>query len=182
MGGGEGGGGEVVEGGGQDAEVQEVSVAQEPPPAAATKPAAPKSAAAAAAAARKINIRSGVTMTVDEMVQNCLYYFLALQHKKLPVKRADLLKHAMNGQKKNFNEVMAKFETVLRETFGMKIIGLEQGKSGFMNYLMVSEYTGDVSEAVTTRTPESEARRTTLFLMLTTMFMQNRSLEEGLIF
>jgi hypothetical protein len=118
-------------------------------------------------------------MTIDEMVQNCIYFCLIHQHKKLVVKRADFLKHAMNGQKKNFNEVMAKFESVLAETFGMKIIGLEKGKSGFMTYLLISEFNNDVSASVTARSTKSDARRATLFLILTTMFMQNRSLEEG---
>lgn len=140
-----------------------------------------KAAAAAAkkAALREIASSSGITLGIDEMVQNCVYYFLINQHKKLPIKRSELLKHAMNGQKKDLNEVMAKFETVLNDSFGIKVIGLEKTKSGFANYMIVSHFTSDVAEAVTLRSAESDARRATLFLILTAIFMMNKPLDEG---
>ncbi|XP_021956672.1 melanoma-associated antigen 10 [Folsomia candida] len=126
----------------------------------------------------KINILSGVTMTIDEMVHNCVYYFIMSQHKKHPVKRSDLLKNCMNGQKKDYNAVMAKFETVLADNFGMKIIGLDKGKSGFATYMIVSNYVNDVAETVTVRTPEQYAKRAALFLTLTIMFMLNKPMDE----
>lgn len=132
---------------------------------------------------KKINIRSGVTMTIDEMVQNCLYYFLINQHKKLPVKRSDLIRNAMNGQKNNFTEVMAKFEKVLKDVFGMRVVGLEKGKSGgWTSYIILSVFSYDVAESVTTRTPESDSKRAVLFLILCVIFMLNRSIDEGIMY
>jgi hypothetical protein len=58
------------------------------------------------------SVRAGVTLTTKDMVHNSLLYFLLMQHKKLPVKRADIIKHAMNDQGKEFPAVMNKLSSV----------------------------------------------------------------------
>lgn len=68
------------------------------------------------------------TLTVDQMVQNCLYYLLLNQNKKVPVKRSDLVKNAMNSQHKQFLEVMKKLEQILDDVFGMSLYRLGKGK------------------------------------------------------
>ncbi|XP_035708883.1 melanoma-associated antigen D4 isoform X1 [Folsomia candida] len=125
-----------------------------------------------------ITVKPGVTMVIDDMVHNIVYYFIMSQHKKTPVKRLDLLKHCMNGQKKNYNEALAQGEAVLSKVCGIKIVGLDQGKQGFITYMAISNYLSDVAELVTVRSADQYAKRAALFLTLVIMFMTNKPLSE----
>lgn len=159
------------------------------------------------------------SLTIDQMVQNCLYYLLLTQHKKVPVKRSDLVKNAMNSQHKSFQEVMKKLETSLEEVFGMKLVKLEKGKdnqhvacptltsvtdevdldtgsspsasakkgrgkgaSSAPSYIVVSKFPSSVCDSVTERDPEVDSKKTVLYLILATIFMLNRPIDEGMQF
>lgn len=49
----------------------------------------------------------------SEMLQNCLLYLFLMQHKKVPVKKSEVIKFAMNGQTREFERVFKDIETVL---------------------------------------------------------------------
>ncbi|CAL8131174.1 unnamed protein product [Orchesella dallaii] len=70
-------------------------------------------------------------LTVHEMVKNSMNYFLIMQDKKVPVKRADLVRIALGSQSKRLPEVLTKLQKVLEETFGMRLITLNKTQKGF---------------------------------------------------
>ncbi|ODM92275.1 Melanoma-associated antigen D2 [Orchesella cincta] len=164
------------------------------------------------------------SLTVDQMVHNCLYYLLVSQHKKVPVKRSDLIKNAMNSQAKSFSDVIKKLSASLDEVFGMKLVRLEKGKehltvastptddepgdekeddkkgkskgkvdekkgkgkgkgnsSSVCMYMVVSKFPSSVCDSVMKRDPEVDSKKTVLYLVLSTIFMLNRAIDEDLI-
>lgn len=77
---------------------------------------------------RKPHKMVDTSLTVDDMMHNCLYYLLLHQHKKIPVKRSDLVKHAMNSQHKQFADVIRKLQVTLNDVFGMELVRIVKGK------------------------------------------------------
>ncbi|CAL8139648.1 unnamed protein product [Orchesella dallaii] len=166
------------------------------------------------------------SLTVDQMVHNCLYYLLISQHKKVPVKRSDMIKNAMNSQAKSFPEVIKKLEATLEDVFGMSLVRLEKGKEHLMvaskvtddyketgedreddknrkgkrkvdekkgkgkgkgnnssvcMYMVVSKFPSSVCDSVMKRDPEVDSKKTVLYLVLSTIFMMNRAIDEDII-
>ena len=56
-----------------------------------------------------------MTQSVDEMVHSSILYLLLQHHKKLPIKRADIVKNAMNGQLRSFPEVIESVKKIFEE-------------------------------------------------------------------
>lgn len=77
---------------------------------------------------KKSNKMMDTSLSVDDMTHNCLYYLLLHQHKKIPVKRSDLIKHAMNSQNKQFPEVIRRLQSTLNDVFGMELVRIVKGK------------------------------------------------------
>jgi len=131
---------------------------------------------------KKIMPHAGVTLSLNEMVHNALLYFLLMQHRKLPVKRSEIVKHAMNMQNKSLPEVIARLDQVFSDIFGIRVVGLEESTSQrtktCSSYTLISKYSLSMSELVTDRPIEVQCKRSCLFLILTLIFMLNRPVEE----
>jgi len=181
------------------------------------------------------------SLTLDQMTHNALYYMLISMHNKMPVKRSDLIKNALNSQAKSFPEVEKKLTKILMYVFGMKLVKLEKGKdymtvaskspkvgrldtgddnetvdvdmdqdteherddeedrergkqggnkkgkkkgkgsnSANCSYILVSKFPSSVCDAVKKRNPVLDSKHTVLYLVLATIFMLNRSIDEGM--
>jgi len=68
---------------------------------------------------KKGPVHDTVLLPRDEMLQNCLLYLLLLQHKKIPAKKADIVKHAMNGQTREFEELFKDLSSILNHVMLM---------------------------------------------------------------
>jgi hypothetical protein len=138
---------------------------------------------------KRVNVRSGVTWDADQMVQNCIYYFLVRQDKKIPIKKADLVKHAMNGQLKDFPEVFKTLKFIFEDIFGIRIIQLEheemkdkaKASRAPPMFIMVSKFDCSVTERVNIVNIKGQTRRAVLFLILCVTFMLNRAIDEDMV-
>jgi len=141
---------------------------------------------------KRVNVRSAVTLDMEQMIQNCILYFLVRQHKKLPVKKADIVKYAMNGQFKDFPRVYKELSFIFEDTFGIRLIQLEipeevinsKNKTRPLpppSFIIVSKFDCSVAERNTMRSIESLSKRAVLFLILCVVFMLNKPIDEEMV-
>jgi len=121
----------------------------------------------------------------DDNVRDVLQFLLLRQHKKVPVKRCDIIKATLDGDSTKFATVMHKVEVLLSEVFGIRMIGVEklsERSSSFGKFVLVSKYPKLVTDHTWVFDQAKDEVRGFLFAVLALCFMLNRrNVEENVL-
>jgi len=137
---------------------------------------------------------------MEKMIKDGIIYVWIMQHKKLPLKRSDFLKHVMNGQTRDYHEFCITLEDILDEVFGIQLIPISPGNDSYGNEssmnatsltpqsnsyaycIAVSKFRNKFVTLAMEIDEASASLQGLLYLLLTSIFMLRGSASEGMIF
>lgn len=108
---------------------------------------------------------------VARRANEVVYLMLVREQTKIPVKRADIVKHVMKENKTSFNTVMKTASEKFGEVFGMEIVEIGEGpKKAYIlrNKLEEVLFPG-----------QDEAKRGLLTVILTLIYMSGNVMQDG---
>ncbi|KAG9463323.1 hypothetical protein GDO78_021982 [Eleutherodactylus coqui] len=111
-----------------------------------------------------------VNLKVGELVQ----YLLIRDQKKLPIKRADLIKHVVKEYKDVFLEIFIRAKKALRDVFGFQLEEIDT-----KNHIYILVNTLDRLEGDGMKVDDSTAKLGLLTVILSLIFMKGNSAKEG---
>ncbi|CAL8112872.1 unnamed protein product [Orchesella dallaii] len=131
-------------------------------------------------------------LTEKEMTSNILLYIWIQQGKMRPIRKADLIKHAINKQSKDFPEAITQAKEALDKAFGLKLIGMKNGgtNDSFVgcrvleatHFIIISKIRQLVAASVKPEDSMSNGLvKAGLLLILACTYMLDRSLDEDTI-
>jgi hypothetical protein len=126
-----------------------------------------------------------------ELVNQVVQYILILQAKKIPIKKNEIIKEAMNRQSREFQVVIDEVGEVLKDVFGCQLVGF---KGNFIDKVALHEANvfmaisamkvnvmdmmGDF-DADNAWRKEERAKQGFVRAVLVCFFMLNREVDEG---
>lgn len=130
-------------------------------------------------------------MKGPEMVKLATYYIMIVKG-KMPAKKSEIIKYAMNKQTKDFPEVIKETAKGLRKVFGLKLIGLKTGPNDAVT-LCTGENIADgnsyfvvnckrqpvIAKVSPDQNFSKDAIQAALFLILSCSYMMDKTLDEG---
>uniref|UniRef100_A0A3B5B3D1 Melanoma-associated antigen G1-like n=1 Tax=Stegastes partitus TaxID=144197 RepID=A0A3B5B3D1_9TELE len=114
---------------------------------------------------------------VDQKVSaEVVQYFLLKDQKKVPVRRADLVKHVVKEHRNIYPEIIKRAARTLDQVFGLKLVEIDPKNH---MYILVNnlETSGDASP--TTR--PTDPKRGLLFVILSVIFMKGGVVRENVV-
>ncbi|XP_066436753.1 non-structural maintenance of chromosomes element 3 homolog [Eleutherodactylus coqui] len=111
-----------------------------------------------------------VNLKVGELVQ----YLLIRDQKKLPIKRADLIKHVVKEYKDVFLEIFIRAKKALRDVFGFQLEEIDT-----KNHIYILVNTLDRLEGDGMKVDDSTAKLGLLTVILSLIFMKGNSAKEA---
>jgi len=73
----------------------------------------------------QVDVDTSERWTVEELVKNVVQYIFIVQNKCVPVKKLDIVKHAMNRQGPQFKMVMDEVVESLMDVFGVRLLAFK---------------------------------------------------------
>lgn len=115
---------------------------------------------------------------LEHLVNECVYYILISHQKRLPVKKADIVKHVLKEHSKSFSNIIPRVEAVLKQVYGIKLVEVE-GKKG--HYILVNNLKEGVENIQISRmgSDTENAKDGLLVVILTLIFMNGNVMAEG---
>ncbi|XP_077428290.1 necdin-like 2 isoform X3 [Vanacampus margaritifer] len=112
---------------------------------------------------------------VDQKTADVVQYILVKDQKKLPVRRADLVKHVFKEYRNVYPEIMKRVARTFEQVFGLKLIKIDAKNQLYIliNKLEVTAEASSFSSA--------DPKTGLLFVILSVIFMKQGSAKEGLI-
>ncbi|XP_067118535.1 non-structural maintenance of chromosomes element 3 homolog [Centruroides vittatus] len=110
---------------------------------------------------------------LQHLVNDTVYYLLIADQKKQVIKKADIVKHVLKEQSRNFNTVITKAQDKLKQVYGIRLVELE-GRKG--HYILIN-YLKDCAVQRTNSDSEN-AKDGLLLIILTLIFMNGNVISE----
>uniref|UniRef100_A0A1A7WXB5 Necdin-like 2 n=2 Tax=Iconisemion striatum TaxID=60296 RepID=A0A1A7WXB5_9TELE len=118
---------------------------------------------------------------VDQKTAEVVQYILMKDQKKIPVRRADLVRHVVKDYRNIYAEIMKRASTTFEQVFGLKLIEIDP-----KNHLYI--LVNNLGEAASTAAPfqcHTNPKMGLLFVILSVIFMKGGvrggGIREGLI-
>lgn len=142
---------------------------------------------------QKSNYNFNLTrLSQPEMVKLATYFIMIVKG-KIPAKRSEIIKYAMNKQAKDFPKVIKQTGKGLRKVFGLRLIGVKAGRDDIpmmCDHASMAEATSYFVSTVKIqpvvarihipdRSFEKDAIQAALFLILACIYMVDVDLDEG---
>ncbi|XP_053174458.1 LOW QUALITY PROTEIN: necdin-like 2 [Scomber japonicus] len=112
---------------------------------------------------------------VDHKAAEVIQYFLMKDQKKMPIRRADLVKHVMKEYRNIYPEIMKRASRTFEQVFGFKIVEIDT-----KNHLYVLINKLETSEGAPSINP-SPPKTGLLFVILSVVFMKGGAVREVVI-
>lgn len=110
---------------------------------------------------------------LEHLVNDTVYYLLIADQRKQMIKKADIVKHVIKEQSRNFNAVITKAQNKLKQVYGIKLIELEGRKGQYVLINCLKE-----STVRNTSSDSESARDGLLLVILTLIFMKGNVISE----
>lgn len=113
---------------------------------------------------------------VDQKTGEVIKYILVKDQKKIPVRRADLLKNVIKDYKNVYPEIMKRVGQTLDQVFGLELVEIDT-----KNHLYIVINKLKPCEAAPPVNTPSKPKMGLLFIILSVIFMKRGVVKEGLI-
>ncbi|XP_008316303.1 necdin-like 2 [Cynoglossus semilaevis] len=111
---------------------------------------------------------------LDHKASEVVQYFLVKQQKKIPVRRADLVKHVVKEYRNIFPEIMKSASKTLDQVFGLKLVEIDNKNH---LYILISK----LENVDGPHTSVSSPKVGLLFVILSVIFMKGGVVRENVI-
>ncbi|XP_078100797.1 necdin-like 2 isoform X1 [Sander vitreus] len=112
---------------------------------------------------------------VDQKTAEVVQFFLVRDQKKIPVRRADLVKHVLKDYRNIYPEIMKRAARTFDQVFGLKIVEIDSKNH---MYILVNKL--ETAEAPPIMNP-TNPKTGLLFVVLSLIFMKGGAVRENLI-
>uniref|UniRef100_A0A8C6SGU6 Necdin-like 2 n=1 Tax=Neogobius melanostomus TaxID=47308 RepID=A0A8C6SGU6_9GOBI len=113
---------------------------------------------------------------VDQKVAEVLQYILVKDQKKIPVRRADLVRNILKDYRNVYPEIIRRVVQTLDQVFGFKLVEIDT-----KNHLYILINKLELSEATAPLNAPSNPKMGLLFVILSVIFMKRGVVKESLI-
>ncbi|MED6289958.1 hypothetical protein CHARACLAT_008219 [Characodon lateralis] len=114
---------------------------------------------------------------VDQKTAEVVQYILVKDQKKIPVRRADLVKHVVKDYRTIYPEVIKRATRIFEQVFGLKLVEIDPKNH---MYILVNNLDNPVPRASPVECP-SNPKMGLLFVILSVIFMKGGVVRENLI-
>ncbi|XP_042337169.1 necdin-like 2 [Plectropomus leopardus] len=113
---------------------------------------------------------------VDQKTAEVVQFFLVKDQKKLPVRRADLVKHVVKDYRNIYPEIMKRAARTFDQVFGLKMVEIDA-----KNHLYILINKLETVEGASPNKSPSNPKTGLLFVILSVIFMKGGVVRENLI-
>ncbi|XP_067095862.1 necdin-like 2 isoform X1 [Osmerus mordax] len=113
---------------------------------------------------------------VDLKMSEVVQFFLVKDQKKMPIRRADIVKHVLKEYRNIYPEIMKRVERTLEQVFGLKVVEIDTKNHVYMLINKLESVEG-AAFSVGPSTPKSGL----LFVILSIVFMKGGVVKESLV-
>lgn len=113
---------------------------------------------------------------VDQKTAEVVQYFLVRDQKKIPVRRADLVKHVVKEYRNIYPEIMKRVERTFDQVFGLKMVEIDTKNH---MYILINKL--ETVEAASPINSPTNPKKGLLFVILSVIFMKGGVVRENLI-
>ncbi|XP_046889781.1 necdin-like 2 isoform X2 [Hypomesus transpacificus] len=113
---------------------------------------------------------------VDLKMSEVVQFFLVKDQKKMPIRRADIVKHVLKEYRNIYPEIMKRVERTLEQVFGLKVVEIDIKNHVYMLINKLESVEG-AAFSVGPSTPKSGL----LFVILSIVFMKGGVVKESLV-
>ncbi|XP_068188753.1 necdin-like 2 isoform X2 [Antennarius striatus] len=114
-------------------------------------------------------------LQVDQKAAEVVQYFLVKDQKKIPIRRADLVKHVLKEYRNIFPEIMKRVARTFDQVFGLKLVEIDSKNHV---YILINKLEG--AEGAPPVSP-SNPKLGLLFVILSIIFMKGGVVRENMI-
>ncbi|XP_026223125.1 necdin-like 2 isoform X2 [Anabas testudineus] len=112
---------------------------------------------------------------VDQKTAEVVQYFLVKDQKKIPIRRADLVKHVLKEYRSIYPEIMKRAARTFDQVFGLKLIEIDTKNH---MYILINKL--ETAEGAPPINP-SNPKMALLFVILSVIFMKGGVVKENVI-
>ncbi|XP_073326215.1 necdin-like 2 [Pagrus major] len=113
---------------------------------------------------------------VDQKTAEVVQYFLVKDQKKIPVRRADIVKHVVKEYRNIYPEIMKRAAHTFDQVFGLKLVEID-AKSH--TYILINKL--ETAEGASPINSPANPKMGLLFVILSVIFMKEGVVKENLI-
>lgn len=113
---------------------------------------------------------------VDQKTAEVVQYFLVKDQKKIPIRRADLVKHVIKEYRNIYPEIMKRAVRTFDQVFGLKLVEIDTKNH---TYILINKL--ETSEGASSMNGPTNPKTGLLFVILSVIFMKGGVVREGLI-
>ncbi|XP_045912147.1 necdin-like 2 [Micropterus dolomieu] len=113
---------------------------------------------------------------VDQKTAEVVQYFLVKDQKKIPIRRADLVKHVVKEYRTIYPEIMKRAARIFETVFGLKLVEIDTKNH---MYILINRF--ETAEAASPITNPTNPKMGLLFVILSVIFMKGGVVRENLI-
>lgn len=113
---------------------------------------------------------------VDQKTAEVIQYILVKDQKKIPIRRADLMKNVLKDYKNIYSEIMKRADHTLDQVFGLKLVEIDT-----KNHLYIVINKLEKPEEAAAVTAPSNPKMGLLFVILSVIFMKRGVVKESVI-
>lgn len=113
---------------------------------------------------------------VDQKTAEVVQYFLVKDQKKIPIRRADLVKHVVKEYRNIYPEIMKRASRIFDQVFGLKLVEIDPKNH---MYILINKL--ETPEGVSPITRPASPKTGLLFVILSVIFMKGGVVRENLI-
>ncbi|XP_018516982.1 necdin-like 2 [Lates calcarifer] len=113
---------------------------------------------------------------VDQKTAEVVQYFLVKDQKKIPIRRADLVKHVVKEYRNIYPEIMKRAVRIFDQVFGLKLVEIDTKNH---MYILVNKL--ETVEGASPINSPTNPKMGLLFVILSVIFMKGGVVRENLI-
>lgn len=113
---------------------------------------------------------------VDQKTAEVVQYFLVKDQKKIPVRRADLVKHVVKEYRNIYPEIIKRAARTFDQVFGLKLVEIDQKNH---MYILINKL--ETTEGASPISCPTNPKMGLLFVILSVIFMKGGIVRESLI-
>ncbi|XP_040902931.1 necdin-like 2 [Toxotes jaculatrix] len=113
---------------------------------------------------------------VDQKTAEVVQYFLVKDQKKIPIRRADLVKHVVKEYRNIYPEIMKRATRTFDQVFGLKLVEIDPKNH---MYILVNKL--ETAEGASPINSPTNPKMGLLFVILSVIFMKGGVVRENLI-
>ncbi|KAI3357865.1 hypothetical protein L3Q82_016258, partial [Scortum barcoo] len=113
---------------------------------------------------------------VDQKTAEVVQYFLVKDQKKIPIRRADLVKHVVKEYRNIYPEIMKRASRIFDQVFGLKLVEIDPKNH---MYILINKL--ETPEGASPITSPASPKMGLLFVILSVIFMKGGVVRENLI-